>query len=194
IIDGSITDSDINDFGISKITDNSINSNKIVNNSILFNDLNSITIDLLTGLNVIENDSITGEKIANFSIDSNDLANDSITSQKIVNGTIIESDIADDAVSYNKMKIKIKFGLATSKINGSSIFHGIGHTPLCVIVTPDYGSFGSGNSIIYANVYDIGSSSFKIGLWYQEIGSSGSINPVTSSDSVDVYWLAIYSN
>lgn len=194
IADGSITDSDINDFGISKVADNSINSNNIVNNSILFNDLNSNTINLLTGLNVIANDSITGEKIANFSITSNELANNSVTSQKIVNGTINESDIADGAVTYDKMAIKIKYGLEKNKINGSTISHGIGSTPICVIVTPDFGSFGSGNATIYANVYDIGSSSFKVGLWYQEIGSSGPLNPVTSSDSVDIYWIAIYTS
>ena len=194
IVDGSITDSDINDFGISKITDNSINSNHIVDNSILFNDLNSNTINSLTWLNVIENDSITGEKIANFSITGNELANNTITSQKIANGTINESDIADGAITYDKMAIKIKYGLATNRINGSTISHGIGSTPICVIVTPDFESFGSGNATIIANVYDIGSTSFKVGLWYQDIGSSGPLNPVTSSDSVDVYWIAIYTS
>jgi len=194
IIDGSITDSDINDFGISKIAYNSINSNNIVDNSILFDDLNSNTINLLTGLNIIENKSITNEKIANFTITSNELANNSVTSQKIVDGTINESDIADNAITYDKMNIKIKFGLATNRINGSSISHGIGSTPLCIVVTPDYASFGSGNVTIYANVFDIGSSSFKVGLWYQEIGSSGPLNPVTSSNPVDVYWIAIYTS
>lgn len=194
IVDGSITDSDINNFGISKIAYNSVNSNNIVDNSILYEDLNPNTIDFLTGLNIIENDSITGEKIANFSITSNDLANNSVTSQKIVNGTINESDIADNAVTYDKMNIKIKYGIATDKINGSTISHGIGSTPLCVVVTPDYESFGTGNAIIYANVYDIGSSSFKVGLWYMDIDSSGPLNPVNSSNPVDVYWIAIYSS
>ena len=194
IVDGSITDSDINSYGISKIAQNSINSNNIINDSILYNDLNSNTINLLTGLNIITNDSITGEKIANFSINSNDLANNSITSQKIVDGAITESDISDDAVTYDKMNIKIKYGVATDKINGSSISHGIGSTPICVVVTPDYETFGSGNSTIYANVYDIGSSSFRVGLWYQNIGSSGPLNPVSSSDPVDIYWIAIYTS
>lgn len=194
IVDDSLTDSDISDLGISKIAYNSINSNHIINNSILFNDLNSNTINSLTGLNIIANDSLTGEKIANFSITSNDLANNSITTQKIVDGTITEPDIADDAVTYDKMNIKIKYGVATNRINGSSISHGIGSTPICVVVTPDYESFGPGNAIIYANVYDIGSSSFRVGLWYGDIGTSGPINPVSSSDPVDIYWIAIYTS
>ena len=194
IVDGSLTDADINDFGISKISQNSINSNNIVNNSILLSDINLNTIEAITGMNAIENDSITGEKIANFSIASNDLANNSITSQKIVDGTITENDFADDAVTYDKMNIKIKYGVATNRINGSSISHGIGSTPICVIVTPDYESFGLGNSMVYANVFDIGSSSFKVGLWYEEIGSSGPLNPVSSSNPVDVYWIAIYTS
>jgi len=194
IVDGSITDADINNFGVSKFADNSINSNNIANNSILFNDLNSNTINLLTGLNAIANDSITSEKIANFSINSSDLSNNSITSQKIVDETITESDIADNAVTYDKMNIKIKYGIATSRYNNTSISHGIGSTPICVIVTPDYGSFGSGNATIYANVFDIGSSTFKVGLWYQYIGSSGPLNPVLSGDPVDLYWIAIYTS
>jgi hypothetical protein len=193
IADGSLTDSDINNLGISKIAEDSINSNNIVDNSILFNDINSNTINLLTGLNAIANDSITSEKIANFSINTNDLANNSITGQKIVDGTITESDIADDAITYEKMDIKIKYGLATDRINGSTISHGIGSTPICVIVTPDYKSFGSGNASIHANVYDIGSSSFKVGLWFEEIGASGPLYPVVSGSPVDIYWIAIYT-
>ena len=193
IVDGSITDSDINNFGLSKITHNSINSNNIVDYSILLSDLNLNTVKAITGMNAIENDSITGEKIANFSIESNDIANDSITSQKIVDGTIAESDLADDAVTYDKMNIKIKYGVATDRYNGSLISHGIGSTPICVIVTPDYESYG-GNAAIYANVYDIGSSSFRVGLWFEEIGSSGPLNPVSSSDPVDIYWIAIYTS
>jgi hypothetical protein len=193
IVDDSITDADINNFGLSRIAQNSINSNNIIDYSILLSDLNSNTIDAITGMNAIENDSITGEKIANFSIASNDIANNSITSQKIVDGTISEDDFADDAVTYDKMNIKIKYGIATDRINGSSISHGIGTTPICVIVTPDYESFG-GNAAIYANVYNIGSSSFRVGLWYEEIGSSGPLNPVSSSDPVDIYWIAIYTS
>jgi len=194
IMDGSITDSDINDMGISNIAHNSINSNNIVNNSILFNDLNSNTINLLTGLNAIENNSITGGKIANFSITGDDIANNSITGSKIFNETISESDIQDDAITYDKMNIKIKYGLAHNVYNTSTITHGIGETPICVVVTPDYETLGSGNSVIYANVYDIGSSSFKVGLWYQAIGSSGTLTPVGTGDRIDVYWIAIYSS
>jgi len=214
IVDGSITDADINNNGISKIGANSVDSNQISNNSILLNDLNYETINSLTGLNVIENDSITGIKIANFSINSSDLANNSITSQKIVdgainnsdmgsnsigsdeiiNGSIAEADIDDDAVTYDKMNIKIKYGVATNKYNNTSISHGIGSTPICVIVTPDYGSFGSGNATVYANVFDIGSSTFKVALWYQVIGSSGPLYPVLSGDPVDLYWIAIYTS
>lgn len=213
IVDGSITDTDINNLGISKISDNSINSNDIVNDSILYNDLNSNTINFLTGLNAIANDSITSEKIANFSISGSDLANNSITSLKIVdsainnsdmgsssigsdeiiNGSIGEVDIDDDAITYDKMNIKIKYGIATNRYNNTSISHGIGSTPICVIVTPIYGSFSSNNATIYANVFDIGSSTFTVGLWYQVIGLSGPLYPVSSGDPVDLYWIAIYT-
>ena len=194
IVDDSITDADVNNLGISKIQDNSINSNNIVDNTILYNDLNSNTINLLTGLNAILDDSITSNKIANFSINNSDLANNSITNQKIVDGTIVEADIANDAVTYDKMNIKIKYGIATNKYNGTTISHGIGSTPICVIVTPDYESYGTGTVAIYANVYDITSSSFRVGLWFEEIGASGPLNPVVSGDPVDLYWIAIYTD
>jgi hypothetical protein len=174
-------------------------------------DLDPSTISDLTGLNVIANDSITGNKIANFSIDSNDLANGSVTGLKILDGTIAvadigtdavgsdeiaagavgSSEIADSSVSYADMAIKIKYGRATSVINGSSISHGLGSTPLCVVVTP-YNSSGFGNPI-HASVYSVGATSFNVGLWYEPIGAIGVAVAVDSSTAVDLYWIAIYS-
>lgn len=208
IVDGTITNSDIVASGISRIADNAIGSDQIIGSSILMNDLNQSTIDNLTGLNVIVNDSITGDKIANFSITGNDLANNSITSQKIVDGTITSSDIgtdavgsdeiADNSVSYSDMAIKIKCGIATNVINGSTITHNLGHTPTSVVVTPIYEpGVENGTYFIHANIEynSLDSDSFDICLWFEVIGLpswSGVIDGVTWPP-VDVYWIAIYS-
>jgi len=211
IVDGTITDSDISDNGISKIADNSIDSANIIDGSLLMDDLASSTISNLTGLNVIANDSITGNKIANLSITTDDLANGSVTSLKILDGTITAADIgtgavgsdeiasgavdnselASNAVTYDKMSIKITYGKATGVISGSLIPHSIGHTPLCVVVTP-YNSSAPVNAI-HATVYSVDATNFGVYLWYEPIGSSGNATAVTSSTAVDLYWIAVYN-
>lgn len=93
ITDGAITDDDINYLGISKFVDSSI---ELI-------DLSTATIQELTGLNVIANNSITGNKIANGSIGTSDLTDESVTSAKIVNGTIETVDIANNAITSGKI-------------------------------------------------------------------------------------------
>ena len=230
ITDGTVTDADISSNGISKIALSAITSNHIVNNSILLIDLSPDVIESITGLNVIANNSITGEKIANGAITSADLADESVTSVKIVNGTISTVDIADSsitsakitdgtitssdlatdsvdsteiiagavgtgelasgAVTYEKMAIKIRCGKATDVYNGSSIAHNLGSIPISVVVTPIYdSSFGSGNATIYVNIISVSDTSFTITLYVEY---TGSFNPVTIGNPVDVYWIAIY--
>lgn len=215
IADGTISNSDINDNGISKIADDSVNSIHIIDGAISMDDLASATVSALTGLNVIANDSITGDKIANFSIATNDLANSSVTGLKILDGTIAAADIgtdavgsdeiaagavgsseiADSSVSYSDMAIKIKYGKAPGVYNdsaGNTISYptSFSTAPTCVVVTP-YNSSGLGNAI-HATVTSVGVSSFTVAIWYEPVGSSGIAIPVTSSNAVDLYWIAIY--
>ena len=215
IADGTITNADINNAGISKILDGSIT----------MDDLSSAVTDVITGVVEIANNSITSEKIANETITADDLANDSVTSEKIVNDTIKSSDIASgavgsseiatgavdtdelaaDAVTYGKMAIKIKCGLATSVEHGDTINHGLGHTPTSVVVTPVYDElldvgFELGSAVLHANVYNVDANSFDIALWI-EIEGLGPAMPhllldkveVPEYSSQDVYWIAIYS-
>ena len=209
IVDGTITNSDISSNGIAKIADNSIGSSQIIDGSILMDDLASATISALTGLNVIANDSINGSKIADFSIASNDLANNSVTSLKIVDGTITAADIGADAVgsseitdnsvSYSDMAIKIKCGIATNVVNGSTITHSLGHIPTSVVVTPVYEpGVEDGKYVIHANIENnsLGSNSFDICLWYEVLGTPPATLGVIDGvawPSVNVYWIAIYS-
>jgi hypothetical protein len=126
IADGTITDSDISSNGISKIALSAITSNHIANNSILLIDLSPDVIDSITGLNVIANNSITGEKIANGAITSADLADESITSAKIVNGTISTVDIADGSITGAKITDSTitSSDLATDSVDSSEIVAG----------------------------------------------------------------------
>ena len=168
----------------------------------------------------IANDSITSSKIKNLTIATNDLANDSVTSEKIKDGEINSSDIADgsvgsddiatdavdsaeiaagavdtselknNAVTYDKMAMKIKYGRATNKYNGSSISHDIGSNPAYVILTPEYSS-DYANATISANVIEVGANSFTITLY--AIYVDGTVTSIPSGTPVDVYWIAIYS-
>jgi len=213
IADGTITDEDINNAGISKILDGSIT----------MGDFSSAVTDVITGVAEIANDSITSEKIANETIITADLANDSVTSEKIVNDTITSSDIAsgavesseiatgavdtgelaDDAVTYEKMEIKIKCDLKPDVIHGTTINHGLGHIPTSVVVTPVYDEFldlgfDLGTAVLHANVYNVDANSFDIALWIElEYAGMGlSLQKVDGSPvypAQDVYWIAIYS-
>lgn len=201
IDNGTITDADISSNGISKISYNAITSNHIVNNSILLIDLSPDLIDSITGLNVIANNSITGEKIANGTITSSDIATGAVGSSEIEDNSITANDIAAGAVgtselgngqvTYDKMAIKIRYGKAQGVSNGSSIAHNLGGTPTSLTVTPIYDpSLGSGNATIIANIISVDSTYFYITLYYQYPGYP--LAPVSSGNPVDVYWIAIY--
>jgi len=214
INDGTISDNDIESSGLSKIKYNSINNLHIIDSTITLQDLetelrNKITNDTIISEN-IENNSIIGSKIKDYTIDTIDIANDSITSEKIsdgeiesadiASGAVDTSDIADDAVTFDKMNTKIKCGLATSVIHGTTVDHGLDDTPTSVVLTPVYVSaLESGNAVFHANVYDVGSTSFKIALWV-EVQNTTADNPPQLLEKVDgstwdpqnVYWIAIY--
>jgi predicted nucleic acid-binding Zn-ribbon protein len=206
ILDGTITNDDISNIGLSKFSGNSINSQMILDGTIDTSDLSKTTIQALTGLILIANNSITGNKILDGTIDSVDIKNDSITSGKIADGTITNSDIGSGAVNtdeivnnsvtYDKMYIKIKYGKKLEAYNGTAISHGLGKTPISVIVTPIYDkSVLSGAYAIYANVYNINTTSFTIGLWYITFDSPPVIHEISGAapftSGVSVNWIAM---
>ena len=213
IADGTITDEDINDTGISKIADGAIT----------MGDLSSAVTNAITGAAEIANNSITSGKIANETIATVDLANDSVTSEKIVDGEVksldiatgavgsdeIESgavdtdELATDAVTYDKMKIKTKCGLATNVVHGSRVTHNLGFVPTSLVVTPVYDPTSEGGTVVlHANVYNVSTNSFDVALWF-EIEYPFPVNPLRLEkvdgdpgdpvQSADVYWIAIYS-
>jgi len=85
IVNGTITDDDITDTGISKISDNAIT----------LAHLTSAVIDAMTGVTDIADNSITSQKIMNETITADDLADASVTSEKIADDTITADDIED---------------------------------------------------------------------------------------------------
>ncbi|KYK25127.1 hypothetical protein AYK24_05325 [Thermoplasmatales archaeon SG8-52-4] len=205
IADGEITDDDIASIGISKIAAFAISGDKLANNVIKLIHLSSEVNNAITCAAEVANNSITSNKIKDYSVESIDLKNNSITSEKIPADTIGSSeiaegavgaseiatesvdtvDIADDAITYDKMDIKIRYGIKTDATNGSTISHGLGDIPATVILTPIY---NDDNYIIYANVFNIGSNSFSIDLW--------KVNKITSvisevTSNVGIYWIAI---
>ena len=207
IVDETITDEDINDTGISKIADGVIT----------MEDLSSAVTNAITGAAEIANDSITSEKIANETIVTFDLANDSVTSEKIADGGVKGSDIAtsavgadeiasgavntdelaNSAVTYDKMVIKIKCGLATNVIHGSTVNHNLGVIPTSVVATPVYDPIlEGGTSVLHVNVYNVTTNSFDIALWFEVEGMPpirlGKVDGI-SWPSQDVYWIAIFS-
>ncbi len=95
IVDGTITDKDINNTGISKIKDFSINTNH----------LTQTVLDLLY-LNVsgIDNNSITSQKIKDYTIVNDDIANSTISGEKIFDNTITEDDIGSDAIGNDELQ------------------------------------------------------------------------------------------
>ena len=214
IANGTITDEDIDDRGISKIA----------NGAITMDDLSSVVTTAITGTAEIAKYSITSENIANETITTGNLANDSVTSEKIADGAVNSSDIAtdavgseeiannsigtleieNDAVTYNDMAIKIKCGLAEDVVHGTTLYHTLPGTPTSVVVTPVYNrNLEGGTVVIHANVYNVTSNSFDIALWFEieypwpntpirlEKVDGGAGDPV---QSVDVYWIAIYDS
>ncbi len=230
VADGTITDADINNLGISRIKAKSISGDQILNNTIALSHLTNNLADAITGAVDIANDSITGDKIKNKTITTNDLADDSIISAKIKDGEVKSSDIATDAVgsseiatsavtsseiasgavdtselansavTYEKMNIKIKCGLASNVIHGDTISHNLAITPTSIVVTPIYDPLSEGGTVVlHANVYNVTINTFDIALWFEVEGipplrlekvDGDSGDP---AESVDVYWIAIYS-
>jgi hypothetical protein len=206
IADRTIVDNDISNIGISKIAALAVDSDNIIGGAVDMSHLSTEVSDAITGAGDIADNSITSEKIKDFTVNSADIKNNSITSVKIPadavgsseiaagavgtseieNEAVDTEDIADDAVTYDKLDIKIKYGVKTGAINGTLISHGIGAEPTSVILTPIY---EEGNLIIHANVYDVDDDSFRIGLWTETISTS-IITEVTGG-GVDVYWTAI---
>jgi hypothetical protein len=221
VADGTITDSDINPFGISRIKANSISGNHILNYTLTLLHLSTDLADKITGTTEIANNSITSDKIKNGTINTSDLANncvtsvkikdgavtnsdiannavisskiaaDAVTSTKIASGAVDTSELADGAVTYNKMDIKIRYGHNTNVVHGDTITHNLGATPTSVIVTPRFNSSLPTNATIIANVYDVGSTSFKIALSVCVDG--GNIAKVDGSTwgAEDIDWIAI---
>ena len=205
INDGTITDDDIETFGISRIALASISGDHIISNAIDFKHLNSDVSDAITGAVSIANNSITGAMIQNGTIDTVDIKDNAVTSAKIpndavgvleiasgavgtdeiANGAINSVDIADNAVTYAKMDIKIRYGLAASAVNGTTVSHFLGSAPSAVIVTPVY---GNDNYILHANVHSANANTFTLALWKETI-PGGVPSEVTSN--ISVYWIAI---
>ncbi len=211
VADGTITDSDIDPLGLSRIRAKSITGDQIVDYSISLTHLTSGLADKISGTFDIANDSITSDKIKNGTIITNDLASDSVTSAKIKDGEIKTNDIATDAVTsaeiasgavgkselangavtYDKMNIKILYGHEPNVIHGQTILHNMGATPTSVIVTPRYNLSLPANAIIIVNVYDLNSNSFKVAMSVFDIG--GNIVEVDGSTwgAEDIDWMVI---
>jgi len=215
LADGTITDSDIDPLGISRIKANSITGDQIVNYTISLTHLKGNLADMITGMVEIADNSITTEKIKNGTIIEDDLAADSITSTKIKDGEVKSNDIATDAVtsskiasgavgtseledgsvSYAKMGIKIRYGQEENVVHGTEIDHNLGAKPTTITVTPRYNSsLQTKNAIIIANVYGVDSDSFKVALsiCYQD-GAVAKIVKVDGSTwgAEDIDWVAV---
>ena len=192
VADGTITDSDIEPIGISRIKAKSITGAQIVNYTISLTHLTSELADIITGTFDIADNSVTSEKIKNGTITEDDLAGDSVTSTKIKDGEVKSSDIATDAVTsleiannavgtneiangavtYAKMDIKIRYGQERDAIHGTQIEHNLGATPTSITVTPRYNSSLPANAIIIANVYDVDSDSFRVAMSVFDAGGN----------------------
>lgn len=205
ITDGSIIDDDIAATGISRIAAASITGDHIIGNAIDFTHLATDVSDAISGAGDIANNSLTGNKIKDYTIAAVDIANNSITSGKIpadaigsseidansvgaselISGSVDTGDIADDAVTFAKMETKIKFGTSTTAVNGTTITHNLGGTPTSVVVTPVY---DGSNYVIHANIISVTNTQFTVGLW-QETFAGPVISEVTSA--VTIYWIAL---
>lgn len=215
VADGTITDADINTLGISRIKAKSVTGEQIFNNTIALIHLTNDLVDTITGAVDIANDSITSEKIKNGTIITNDLADSSITSEKILDGTINSSDIAtnavtsseiasgavgtseltNSAVTYEKMKIKIKYGYEENAYHGKTITHNLGEVPTSIIVTPRYNSSLPTNATIIANVYSVGSNTFRVALsvCYEDVSGTTTISKIDGSTwgGEQIDWIVI---
>ena len=93
IVDGTVGDDDLVAGGISKIMIGCITADH----------LSAAVVELISGLGEIANNSITGAKIMDGSIDSVDIADDAVTSTQILDGAIGGSDLASNAVTAGKI-------------------------------------------------------------------------------------------
>ena len=211
VADGTITDSDISAFGISKIKSKSITGDQIVDYTISMTHLTSDLTEAINEIVNVKDNSITSEHIKNGTITTEDFAIDSITSSIIKDGEVETSDIAtdavtsaeiatdavgtnelaDDAVTYAKMNIKIRYGHANNVIHGSTIDHNLNAVPSSITVTPRYNSSLPTDSIIIVNVYGINSDSFRVAMSVFDGG--GNIVEVDGSTwgPEDIVWVAI---
>jgi hypothetical protein len=208
IVDGTITDSDISNNGISRIALQSISEDNIINNAIKLIHLSPEVNNAITCAAEVSNNSITSSHIKDFSISTIDIKNNSITAEKIPTDEIGSSeiaadavgaseiaaesvdtvDIADNAITYEKMNIKMWFGTEEDAVNGTEISHSLNGVPDTVIVTPIY---NEDNYIIHANVYDIDDDSFRVGLWKEKIKPSVHNISAVTTPGVDIYWITI---
>ena len=224
IADGTITDADIASEGISRIADNAITEDmlsaealaaieNIADNSItsaMVKDGNIDTVDLADNSvtsEKIADDTIVAEDIATGGVTTDEIADDTITAAdiaagavtttEILDGTIATQDIGDSAVTYDKMAIKIKCGLATNVVHGSTINHNLGVVPTSVVATPVWdSSIEAGNAVLHVNVENVTANSFDVALWIEIEGK-----PPILLDKVDgiawppenIYWIAVYS-
>jgi hypothetical protein len=170
---------------LENIADNSITSATI-------KDENIGTIDLA-------DNSITSEKIVDENITAADIATGAVTTSEILNGTILTEDLANNAVTYDKMAIKIKCGLATNVVHGSTVNHGLGVIPTSIVATPVYNSnIEVGMAVLHVNIDNVTANSFDVALWIEVEG--GLHLPPVVLDKVDgvfwppenIYWIAIY--
>ena len=120
VLDGSLTDADIINSGISKITANSITGDMIISNAITFSHLSNDVVASITGQVNISNNSITSEKIVNKEVKTEDLDDDCITTGKIKDGDVRSIDIAADAVGSSEIAAN---AVGSSEIADNSITH-----------------------------------------------------------------------
>jgi uncharacterized Zn finger protein (UPF0148 family) len=182
--------------GAIDIVNDSITSDKIKNGTITTNDLadNSITSAK------IKDGEIKSGDIATDAVVSSKIAASAVTSSEIASGAVDTSELANGAVTYEKMNIKIKCGLASNLIHGDTISHNLANIPTSIVVTPIYDPISEGGTVVlHANVYNVTINTFDIALWFEVEGipplrlekvDGDSGDP---AESVDVYWIAIYS-
>jgi hypothetical protein len=131
VLDGSLTDLDITNSGISKIAPNSIKGDMILSDAITIAHLSDNVISSISGQVNITNNSITSEKIANKEIKTEDLDDDSITSAKIKDGEVTSGDIAADAVTSSEIEDNAvgSSEIAAGAVGSSEIASGAVDTP-----------------------------------------------------------------
>ncbi|MEJ5263392.1 MAG: hypothetical protein WHT45_11965, partial [Ignavibacterium sp.] len=67
---------------------------------------------------MLQNNSVTSDKISDGTIGANDLANNSVTSAKITDGTIVTADLGDNSVSSGKI---VDGTIVTSDLANNSV-------------------------------------------------------------------------